>query len=70
MSLPHVKGGGQEEEEGPSLVFHQGASRQARHLSGAAAADKKEAINPRKITSTDTLSHRNTAIQPGPFHLQ
>lgn len=35
-----------------------------------AAADKKEAINPRKITGTDTLSWSNTAIQLGSFHLQ
>ena len=53
-----------------SLVFQQEAPGPARHLSGAAAADKEEAINPRKITSTDTLSHRNTAMQPDSFHLQ
>lgn len=53
-----------------SLVFQQEAPGPARHLSGAAAADKEEAINPRKITSTDTLSHRNTAMQPHSFHLQ
>lgn len=54
----------------PSLVFQQEAPGPARHLSRAAAADKKEAINPQKITSTDTLSPSNTAMQPDSFYLQ
>lgn len=53
-----------------SLVFQQEAPGLARHLRGAATADKEEAINPQKITRTDTLSHRNTTTQPDSFHLQ
>lgn len=53
-----------------SLVFQQEAPGPARHLRGAATADKEEAINPQKITRTDTLSHRNTTTQPGSFLLQ
>lgn len=51
-----------------SLVFQQEAPGPARHLRGA--ADKEEAINPQKITRTDTLSHRNTTTQPDSFRLQ
>lgn len=53
-----------------SLVFQQEAPGPARHLSGAAAADKEEAINPPKITSTDNLSRRSTATQPHSLRLR
>ncbi|KAK9954866.1 hypothetical protein ABG768_014783, partial [Culter alburnus] len=47
----------------PSLVFCRPCAAQARHLRAAAATDKEEAINPCKITSTDSLSRSNTPVR-------